>query len=171
VKRHHDHGSSYKGNYLIGADLLLHRFSPLSSWWDMVASRQTWCWRGRVLHLDPQSSEAMYHTDYSLIISDLKARVHGHTSSNNATPPNSVTSYGPNIQTHESNGGPYLFKPSYISIYSYAWIYVLVCICVKVILWGLGEEDNLYYHHQNTAQSTSFETVYLTIPISPLRLD
>jgi len=32
VKRHHDHGKSYKGqHYLIGAGLQVQRFSPLSS--------------------------------------------------------------------------------------------------------------------------------------------
>ena len=46
VNRHHDHDSSYKGNHLIGAHLQFWRFSPLSSWCDMVACRQTWCWRG-----------------------------------------------------------------------------------------------------------------------------
>ena len=43
VKRYHDHGNSYKGKHLIG-DLHFQRFSPLSSWWNMVACRQTWCW-------------------------------------------------------------------------------------------------------------------------------
>jgi hypothetical protein len=32
VNRHHDHGNSYKGQYIIGAGLLVHRFSPLSLW-------------------------------------------------------------------------------------------------------------------------------------------
>jgi hypothetical protein len=31
VNRHHDHGNSYKGQYLIGAGLQVQRFSPLSS--------------------------------------------------------------------------------------------------------------------------------------------
>ena len=33
VKRHHDHGNSYKGKHLIGSGLQFQRFSPLSSWW------------------------------------------------------------------------------------------------------------------------------------------
>ena len=33
VKRHYDHGNSYKGKHLIGAGLWFQRFSPLSSWW------------------------------------------------------------------------------------------------------------------------------------------
>jgi hypothetical protein len=32
VKRHHDQGSSYKGQRLIGAGLQALRISPLSSW-------------------------------------------------------------------------------------------------------------------------------------------
>ena len=32
LNRHHDHSSSYKGQHLIGAGLLVLRFSPLSSW-------------------------------------------------------------------------------------------------------------------------------------------
>jgi hypothetical protein len=53
VKRHHDHSNSYKGKHLIGADLQVQRFSPLSSWWehgmkaDMVLEKEI-----RVLQLD-----------------------------------------------------------------------------------------------------------------------
>ena len=32
VKRHHDHGNSYKGKHLAGAGLHLQRFCQLSSW-------------------------------------------------------------------------------------------------------------------------------------------
>ena len=32
LKRHHDQGNFYKGQYLIGAGLQFQRFSPLSSW-------------------------------------------------------------------------------------------------------------------------------------------
>jgi hypothetical protein len=32
VKRQYDHGSSYKGKYLIGPVLHFHRCSPLSLW-------------------------------------------------------------------------------------------------------------------------------------------
>jgi hypothetical protein len=35
----------------------------------------------------------------------------GHTYSNKATSPNSVAPYEPSIQTHESMGGAFLFKP------------------------------------------------------------
>jgi hypothetical protein len=34
VNRHHDHGKSYKKQYLIGAGLQVQRFSPLSSRWE-----------------------------------------------------------------------------------------------------------------------------------------
>jgi hypothetical protein len=33
MKRHHDHGKSYKEKYLIGTGLQVQRFSPLLSWW------------------------------------------------------------------------------------------------------------------------------------------
>ena len=33
LKRHHDQGNSYKGQHLIGADLQVQRFSPLTSRW------------------------------------------------------------------------------------------------------------------------------------------
>ena len=61
VKRHHDHGNSYKGKHFTGASLQSQRFSPLLSWWE--------AWRGslqagivlekelRVLHLDLQAAE------------------------------------------------------------------------------------------------------------------
>jgi hypothetical protein len=34
VKRHHDQGNFYKGQYLVGAGLQFQRFSPSSSWWE-----------------------------------------------------------------------------------------------------------------------------------------
>ena len=34
VKRHHDHGNSYKGQHLIGTGLQVQRFSSLSSRWE-----------------------------------------------------------------------------------------------------------------------------------------
>jgi hypothetical protein len=34
VKRNHDQGNSYKGQYLIQADIYIQRFSPLSSRWE-----------------------------------------------------------------------------------------------------------------------------------------
>ena len=33
VKRHCDHGSSYKEQHLVGAGLQVQRFCSLSSWW------------------------------------------------------------------------------------------------------------------------------------------
>lgn len=44
VKTHRDYGNSYKTKHFIGA-ACLQSFSLLSSWWDVVAHRQTWCWR------------------------------------------------------------------------------------------------------------------------------
>ena len=35
MKRHHDHGNSYKEKHLIGSGFQFHRFSPLSSWWEV----------------------------------------------------------------------------------------------------------------------------------------
>jgi hypothetical protein len=32
VKRHHDHGNSYKGKHLVEDGLNFQRFSPVSSW-------------------------------------------------------------------------------------------------------------------------------------------
>ena len=32
VKRHHDQGNFYKGQYLVGAGLQFQRFNPLLSW-------------------------------------------------------------------------------------------------------------------------------------------
>ena len=32
VKRHHDRGSSYQGQHLIGAGLQFQRFNPFSTW-------------------------------------------------------------------------------------------------------------------------------------------
>jgi hypothetical protein len=58
VKRHHDHGSSYIGKYLLWGWLTAQSFSPLLSW------QETWCSvrHGaleimRDLHLKLQASE------------------------------------------------------------------------------------------------------------------
>ena len=40
VNRHYDQGKPYKGQHLIGASLQVQMFSPLSSRWDMAASKQ-----------------------------------------------------------------------------------------------------------------------------------
>jgi hypothetical protein len=32
IRRQHDQGNSYKGQHLVGVDLQVQRFSPLSSW-------------------------------------------------------------------------------------------------------------------------------------------
>ena len=58
MKRHHDHGNSYKGKYLPGAGLQVQIFSPISSW------RAAWQRAGRcvaeklliVLQLDPRAA-------------------------------------------------------------------------------------------------------------------
>ena len=43
VKRHYDHGNSYKGRDLVRAGLQqVQRFSPLSSWWE-----EFYIWIGR----------------------------------------------------------------------------------------------------------------------------
>jgi hypothetical protein len=41
LKRHCDHGNSYKGKHLIGACLQFQTFSPLLSWWE------AWQYTGR----------------------------------------------------------------------------------------------------------------------------
>ena len=41
MKRHHDHGNSYKRKHLIGAVLQFQRFSPLSLW------QEAWQYPGR----------------------------------------------------------------------------------------------------------------------------
>jgi hypothetical protein len=57
VKRHHDHGNSYKGKYLIGAGLQFQRFSLLllgedsGMQADMMMKKKL-----RVLHLDLQAA-------------------------------------------------------------------------------------------------------------------
>lgn len=43
LTRYHDHSKSYKVNYLTGW-ITVQRFDSLSSWWEMAAYRQTWCW-------------------------------------------------------------------------------------------------------------------------------
>ena len=46
VKKHDDHGDSYKEDIKLRVSLTVQRFSPLSSWWEMALGRQTMCWRG-----------------------------------------------------------------------------------------------------------------------------
>jgi hypothetical protein len=50
VRRHHDQGSSYKKQQLIGAGLQVQRFSPLSSW------QEAWQCPGR--HGDGEGTES-----------------------------------------------------------------------------------------------------------------
>jgi hypothetical protein len=70
----------------------------------------------RILYLDLKG-ETVSHIEYSRSIGDLRATstvTHflqkGLTYFKKAIPPNSVTAYGPSIQTHEL-WEPYLFKP------------------------------------------------------------
>jgi hypothetical protein len=62
VKRHHDHGLSYKGKHLIGAGLQFQRFSPLSlyqeAWWHVGRHGAGVM---RILHLDPQAAGRERH--------------------------------------------------------------------------------------------------------------
>ncbi|KAL6087260.1 hypothetical protein STEG23_021152 [Scotinomys teguina] len=45
MKTHHDRSNSYHGKYE-NRWLTVQKFHPLSSFWDEVACRQTWYWRG-----------------------------------------------------------------------------------------------------------------------------
>jgi hypothetical protein len=61
VKRHYDHGNSYKGKPLTGAGYTFRDLSP-SSWWEhgsiqagMMLEKEL-----RVLHLDLQTAEGDY---------------------------------------------------------------------------------------------------------------
>ena len=70
----------------------------------MAACRQTRCWKSPEFYIlmQRQQMETVCHIGCSLSIFELCP--HGGTSSNKATPPNSVTSYEPHSQTHESMG-------------------------------------------------------------------
>jgi hypothetical protein len=107
------HGKFYNEKHLIGTGLHVQRFSPLLSWQDVKAYRQTWCWRKlRVLHPDPQAAEGDWvHTEYSLSIGDLKARFHRDTVP--PARPHLLKVPVPMGQTLErmSLWGPFLFKP------------------------------------------------------------
>ena len=126
VKRHHDHGNSYKGKHFIGAGLWFQRFSPLSSWqeaWWHVSRHgagKAPCWefyiwirRKKMTHwtwLEP--------LDLKLSSSDTLPPVthflqQHHTYSNTATPRNSAT---PCVLV-----GPYSFKPPQSPLCSPSW--------------------------------------------------
>jgi len=52
MNRYHDHGKSYKGQHLTGADLQVQRFSPLSSRWEHGGIQADMVQEGlRILHL------------------------------------------------------------------------------------------------------------------------
>ena len=78
VKKHHDHGNSYKEKHLIGvAHLQFQRFSSLSSWWG------TWWCEGRhgageVLHL-PGNRKSTETLGSILSIGNLKTLPHSGT--------------------------------------------------------------------------------------------
>jgi hypothetical protein len=46
VKKHHDHGNSYKGKHLVGEGLQLRGLVLYQDGGSMAALSQTWCWRG-----------------------------------------------------------------------------------------------------------------------------
>ena len=56
VNRHHDQDSSYRGQHLIGADLWVQRFNPLSSRWEHGSVQaDLGLEEPKVLHLDPKA--------------------------------------------------------------------------------------------------------------------
>jgi hypothetical protein len=82
LKRHHNQGNSYKGQYLIGAGLQFQRFRPLSSWqkaWPHLgkhgagegAESSTSCSEGE---------DCLLHTGWSLsIVGDLQSPPYSDT--------------------------------------------------------------------------------------------
>jgi hypothetical protein len=80
VKRHHDHGDSYKEEYLIEVGLQFQRFSPLSS------LQEAWQCPGRYgagrayiliqdfyILIQKQQKETLFYTVWSLSMGDPKA--------------------------------------------------------------------------------------------------
>jgi hypothetical protein len=117
VKRHHDHGNSYKGQHLIWGWLTVSEVqSMIVMTGSMVACRQMWCWRSQEFFFltHRQQGETECHAGYSLSIYDSKPTpivTHfvqlSHTYSNKASSPNSVTPYGPSFQTQVYGGRTY----------------------------------------------------------------
>jgi hypothetical protein len=106
TNRHHDQGNSYKGQHLIGAGLRVQRFNPLSS------GQETQQCPGRHSAGGAESStssskgsqeQTVFHvarrrvSNPTLTVIDFLQQ--GHTYSNKATPPNSVTPWAKHIQT------------------------------------------------------------------------
>ena len=78
VKRQHDQGNYCKGQHLIGAGLQIQRFNPLSSWQETwqgqgrhgagegAESSAPWLEAARILALQGEYEEALFHTERSL---------------------------------------------------------------------------------------------------------
>jgi hypothetical protein len=97
VKRHHDQGRIYKGQYLIGTALYFQRFHPLSSWQQgsIQADRRWRSWEFYILFwLKP--GKTVSQVARRRVSSPFPQR---HTSSNKATPPNSAIPWTKHIQT------------------------------------------------------------------------
>lgn len=112
VKRHLDHGNSYKGKLLIGAGLQFPTLSPWSSWCDMVTHRRTWCWSWESYILLSRQQEANCLSGHDLNIyepSKPASTVTPHflqqdyTYFNKVTSPNSATPGGHRLPNHHSH--------------------------------------------------------------------
>jgi hypothetical protein len=105
VKRHHDQGNSYKGQHLIGAGLLVQRFSPL------LSRQEAWQHPGRHGAGRALSSDFIKRKPGADCFQASRRKVskptptvthflqQGHTYSNKAKPPNSATPWAKHIQT------------------------------------------------------------------------
>jgi hypothetical protein len=106
------HGKSYRENHIIGAALHIQRFSPLLSW------QETFPWWKHGAGKAAESSTSwlvgprrlcgtlgiawVYETSKpASTVTHFLQQSHTHSK---ATPPNSPTLYGPNIQTYETLG-------------------------------------------------------------------
>jgi hypothetical protein len=111
VKRHHDQENCYKGQHLIGAGLLVLRFSPLSSWqeaWQHLgkhriregAESSTSCCEGKQEKADFQKARMKVSKPTPTVIHFLQQ---GHTHSNKGTPPKSATPLGLAYSNHHNH--------------------------------------------------------------------
>ena len=105
VMGQHEHSNSYKGKHFIGAGLQFQRFSPLSSW------QEAWQCAGRhgagegaessVSHSEGKQKigfQAAHRRVSKPILTVTHFLQQGHIYSNEATPPNSATSWAKPIQ-------------------------------------------------------------------------
>ena len=93
-----------KENISLGG-LQFQKFSPLSSWWNLVAHRQTWCWRRnwKFYMLIQRQQEVNWDAEPGLGINETSKPAstmtlwhffqQDHANAKKAIPPNSVTPY------------------------------------------------------------------------------